>query len=295
MLDFDAAWKELQAIRRKPDNCLQWNKRAPRYDSTDSKNLYVEDFMRLARIRDGESVFDMGCGTGPLAIRLAEEGHAVTAADFSEGMLAKFSENMEQHGLPDGSIRRIHMSWEDDWSEFGLVDDMVDVAIASRSMSVADLREALGKLNRIARRRACATMSTGASPRVDLNVLRAIDVPIAPSQDYLYAFGMLAQGGFEPTVEYIYSARKDTFDSVEQAREDFNAMIATGAPQLSDAERHAAEQRMAAWLDRHLIDNPEAGLPDKKGLPQGVLTLDVTRIVPWAFIAWDTKKGSLPC
>ncbi len=292
MLDFDAAWKELQAIRRRPDNSLQWSKRAPRYDSTDAKNLYAEEFLRRADVRDGESVFDMGCGTGMLAVVLAEQGHDVIAADFSEGMLGKFAENMAHRGIADESIRRILMSWEDDWTAFGLQPDMVDVAFASRSISVADLRDALTKLTRIARRRACITMTTGVSPRVDPAVLHACDIPVAASRDYLYAFGLLAQAGFEPTVSYIRSERKDTFPSVESAREDFFAMIDSGAPELSGSELEAAQERMSAWLDEHLIDNPDAGKPDKKGLPQGKLTLDMTRIVSWAFIAWDTKKGA---
>ncbi len=292
MLDFDAAWKELQAIRRRPDDSLQWTKRAPRYDSTDAKNLYAEEFLQLADVRDGESVFDMGCGTGVLSVLLAEQGHPVTAADFSEGMLAKFSENMAHRGIADDAIRRILMSWEDDWSAFGLEPDMVDVAFASRSIAVADLRTALAKLTGIARRRACITMTTGVSPRVDPAVLRACEIPMVASHDYLYAFGLLAQAGFEPTVSYIHSQRKDTFPSRESALEDFFAMIDSGAPGLEGEELEAARGRMAAWLDAHLIDNPDAGKPDKKGLPQGRLALDVNRIVSWAFIAWDTTKGT---
>lgn len=292
MLDFDAAWKELQAIRRSPDDKLQWTKRAPRYDSTDAKNLYAEEFLRLADVRDGESVFDMGCGTGMLSVILAEQGHEVCAADFSEGMLAKFAENMAQRGIEDDRIRRILMSWEDDWSAFGIEDGMVDVAFASRSISVADLRAALAKLTRIARRRACVTMTTGVSPRVDPAVLRACGIPMIQSRDFLYAFGLLAQAGFEPEVSYIHSQRKDTFPTRESAREDFFAMIDSGAPSLSGTELEAARERMSAWLDAHLVDNPDAGKPDKKGLPQGALTLDTTRIVSWAFIAWDTEKGS---
>ena len=34
-------------------------------------------------------------------------------------------------------------------------------------------------------------------------------------------------------------------------------------------------------------------MPDKKGYPQGPLTLDYQRIVPWAFISWNAKDGQL--
>ena len=45
-------------------------------------------------MQPGETVFDMGCGTGTLAAEMATSGHKVIAADFSSGMLAKLRENM---------------------------------------------------------------------------------------------------------------------------------------------------------------------------------------------------------
>lgn len=351
MLDFDAEWKRLQAERSKPDDIARWNKRSARYDTKDARNLYAEEFLALARIKPGETVFDMGCGTGALAMPLAASGHRVIAADFSDGMLEKLHENMGLRGVTKlgleafdeqtpyeeaasengateaakaslarkmatsgnpasttsatppapvaapatstSGVAPVLMSWEDDWSAYGLRENMVDVAFASRSIAVADLRPALAKLSRIARRRCCVTMATGTSPRVDPAILEAIDVPVSPSRDFVYAFGLLAQAGFEPEVRYIHSPRKDTFTSPEDALEDFSAMIAIGSPALSAAEAEAARSRLRAWLDAHLVDNPEAGKPDKKGLPQGALTLDRVRIIPWAFISWDAKAATL--
>ena len=37
------------------------------------------------------NVFDMGCGTGALAVPLGLAGHKVVAADFSRGMLDRMS------------------------------------------------------------------------------------------------------------------------------------------------------------------------------------------------------------
>ena len=315
MLDFDEEWKRQQARRPQPDDALGWNKRAPRYDSRDARNLYAEEFIARAGIAPGETAFDMGCGTGSLAVPLAEAGHRVIAADFSEGMLAKLKENARIHGVealeldkveadgdrddgaPErGRIEALHMSWEDDWSAFGLADGMADVAIASRSIAVADLRAALYKLNRIARRRCCITMATGTSPRVDPAVLADIGVPASPSRDFVYAFGLLAQAGFEPDVSYIHSSRTDTFPDRETAFDDFSRMVAIGADAafLADEEAmRAARERLSAWLDAHLADNPNAGMPDKKGVPQGALMLDFTRTVSWAFLSWNPHAATL--
>ena len=155
MLDFEKEWEFIQQTRPKPTDAQGWNKRSARYDNKDAKNAYAEEFIKKAGILPGESVFDMGCGTGTIDVLLAKQGHSVLAADFSDGMLEKLSENARMH---DVRIDAIKMSWEDDWSHFGLADNMVDVAIASRSMAVPRLDEALDKLTRIARRHCCITM-----------------------------------------------------------------------------------------------------------------------------------------
>ena len=290
MLDFDAAWKDLQLTRKRPACSAHWNKRAARYDSKDAKNLYALEFIEKSQFTGNETILDMGCGTGALAVPLAKAGHSIIAADFSEGMLDKLRENMDIHQIT--SIKPILMSWEDDWEAHGITDNCVDVVIASRSIAVDDLQSALAKICRIAKKRCCITMATETTPRVDPAILKAINVPINPSRDFIYAFGMLAQHGFEPQVSYIHSQRKDTFDSHEEILEDFTAMIEVGSPSLSPEEFTAARERLSDWISQHTIANPQAGQPDKKGYPQGALTLDHNRIISWAFITWDSKKGA---
>ena len=287
MIDFNEEWKRIQLTRTPPKDAAHWTKKSARYDAKDAKNAYAEAFLKLAGIHPGETVLDMGCGTGALAVPLALAGHEVYAADFSEGMLDKLSENMAVRDAQ--SITPILMSWEDDWDAQGFTENTVDVAFASRSIAVADLEAALDKLTRVARRRCCITLTTGTSPTVDPNILHAIDVPLSPTRDFVYAFGILAQKGFEPTVDYIHSTRKDTFDTQAEALEDFSRMIDISNPSMPHEEREAAVSRLNDWLSNHIVDNPDAGKPDKKGLPEGLLCLDILRIVSWAFIAWDTR------
>lgn len=287
MLDFEKEWELIQQTRPKPTDAQGWNRRSARYDSKDAKNAYAEEFIERAGILSGESVFDMGCGTGTIDVLLAKKGHSVLAADFSEGMLGKLAENARIH---DVSIDSVKMSWEDTWDDFGITDNMVDVAIASRSMAVPRLDEALEKLTRIARRHCCITMTTGTAPCIDSRILSAIGIPASSTKDYLYAFGILAQQGFEPCVSYIYSTRKDTFDSHEEALCDFSRMIDRCGTPLTLEESAGAKDRLSRWLSDHIVENPDAGKPDRKGLPEGILCLDVLRVISWACISWDTQK-----
>ncbi len=289
MIDFSGEWKRAQLTRRPPKDAEHWSKKSARYDSKDVKNLYAEEFLRRAEIHPGESVFDMGCGTGSLAVPLALSGHQVWAADFSEGMLSKLSENMVMRQA--SSITPLLMSWEDDWETFGITENMVDIAIASRSIAVDDLEAALNKLTWVARRRCCISIPTGTSPTIDPSLLRQIDVPVSPTHDFVYAFGILAQQGLEPTVDYIHSTRKDTFNTHEEALEDFSRMIDLSNPSMPAPERAAAIERLSQWLAAHIVNNPDAGKPNKKGLPEGRLCLDQLRIVSWAFIAWNVPKA----
>lgn len=287
MIDFNEEWKRLHLTRAPLKDAAHWTKKSARYDTKDAKNAYAEAFLALADVREGESVFDMGCGTGSLAVALALAGHEVYAADFSEGMLGKLAENIALRGAKN--VNSILMSWEDDWKAFGIEENMVDVAFASRSIAVADLASALDKLTRVARRRCCITLTTGVSPNVDPHILRAVGVPVSPTRDFVYAFGILAQQGFEPTVDYIHSVRKDTFDTQAEALVDFSRMIDLSAPYLLPEEREAAVERLDSWLSKHIVENPDAGKPDRKGVPEGLLCLDVLRTVSWAFLAWSTQ------
>ena len=106
MIDFDAAWRHLQQTTKAPDDCQRWNKKAARYDSRDAKNLYAEAFVELARVQPGETVFDMGCGTGTLAAEMASRGHKTIVGDFSSGMLAKLRENMALRGIKVAELDR---------------------------------------------------------------------------------------------------------------------------------------------------------------------------------------------
>ena len=288
-MDFDAEWKRLQLQRKRPDDSTKWDAKSARFDSKDSKNIYAQEFVSRMELRPADTVFDMGCGSGPLSMILANQGHDVLAADFSAGMLEKFHQNLAQHN-PPATVKTLLMSWEDDWTQFGISDQMVDVALASRSISAFDLRMCLEKLTRIARRRVFITLSTGASPRIDPVLLREIDVtPDVDANDYLYAFGMLAQAGLEPTVDYIRSPRKDTWATPQEAVEDLSTMIDLAAPSYDEASRNAARGRLQAWIDQHLVPNPDAGARDRKGFVQQALTLDRIRIVPWAFISWEAS------
>jgi len=82
-----------------------WDRRAPTFDehaghglfSDDQRRAWLELFARFSE-RPHE-VLDVGCGTGFIALRFAELGHAVTGIDLSPLMIDRAESKAERAGL----------------------------------------------------------------------------------------------------------------------------------------------------------------------------------------------------
>ncbi len=273
--DWNEEWKQLQEARSHADEAAVWDERAKTYPvKHGSQEGYAEAFLQLAGILPGETVLDMGCGTGTLATPLAQAGNHVIACDFSNGMLQKMLEDQAILGVTGVEARK--MSWADDWEAFGLGANCVDVAIASRSIVTDDLQESLMKLDSVARRRACITLPCGPSPRTDERLLAVLGVNMRAGRDFMYAFNILAANGINPEVAYITSVRKETYASPEEALADYTRIAEDAVRGLMDEqERSTIPGKIKDWLASNLIQ-------DEQGFH-----LAQERKITWAFIAWQ--------
>lgn len=293
MLDLAEEWRKLDAVRHKPDAQAHWDKRARTYSFHDAPNDYVRSFIAKMQLAGGESVLDMGCGTGSLAVPLAKSGHGVVAADFSEGMLERVRENAAAagvpvvkpagqgaFGVPAGAVCPLRMSWEDDWARFGLGKGAVDVALASRSIITHDLEDSIRKLSAAARKRVCVTAGTGVSPRVDERVAKAMGLNLQRHNDALFVFGIASGLGYEPTVSYIHSPRMKAYRSPDEAYYSLLKTMEYVGDAAQQVSADIAAKRLKDWLGTHLVveQSPDGGQR---------WHLDKPRDVPWAFISWD--------
>ena len=83
-----------------------WDTRAAGYSATiheqlqNGEALYFRELLREGAPRSGTlDCLDIGCGPGFFSILLANEGHRVTAVDYSEGMLAQAKANFVETGV----------------------------------------------------------------------------------------------------------------------------------------------------------------------------------------------------
>lgn len=278
--DWNDEWIRLQDRQGKSDNASHWDARAKSFATKHgSQSPYVDRFLELAAIRPGETVLDMGCGSGTLAIPLSLEGHKVIACDFSSGMLSALREAMSAKGAT--SITEIQMSWDDDWAACGVSKRCVDVALASRSIATHDLKMALEKLGSAARRRACITLPCGATPKVNARLMKAAGLEAYVGRDFLYAFNILCQLGYFPTIDYIPSTRVETFDSFDDAVQHYSELVWHAAHGLAPDDAMAqVPAKLEAWLNESLVEE------------SGIFRLKEPLTVTWAFIAWNVNRDS---
>lgn len=267
-IDWAAAWRDEQKRRNSPDDAASWNERAKGYAKVSGTSSYATTFLARAGIEPGETVLDMGCGSGTLSIPLAQAGHEVYACDFAQAML----DVLMERAFHDGVAEHIHpmlVAWDDDWERAGM--PVCDVALASRSIATDDMQASLIKLDAHARRRVCITLTTGLSPRIDPRLLEAIGREQPRYPDCVFAFNILWGLGIRPDLSYIDSSRESRFES-------FDAAIDKNA-QLMNA---TTEERgkLVAFAREHLHERCGAD-------GMAYWEFDHQRVTPWAFLAWD--------
>ena len=208
-IDWGKEWIIRSDARNEPDDSSIWDARSQDYSMRRDMSDYASAFLAGLDLAPGDTVFDMGSGTGALAIPLAEMGCRVICGDFSSGMRAALRKSAEEAGVSD-AISTVDMSWDDDWQAAGVAPKSVDIAVASRSVMVYDLGSALEKLESIARKQVAITVPTRFGPRAEREVGEILyGIPYLP--DFIYAVNILFYMGRSPNVSYIGSY-KDTED-----------------------------------------------------------------------------------
>ncbi len=107
-----------------------WSRRAADWDHSSMPGLekIAAAVVREAGSVDGADVVDLGCGSGQLALGLAESARSVTAVDFSAQMLALLDERAKAAGLSNVTTVRSTLQALD------LAENSVDVIVTNYAL-----------------------------------------------------------------------------------------------------------------------------------------------------------------
>lgn len=266
--DWNQVWREKSRKRSFTTRDSNfWNRRAPSFSEHAVKTGYAEAFLRIVKPKRDWTILDIGCGAGTLAIPFAECVRGVTAVDFSETMLELLMGQSAKTGITN--IRTIRASWEDDWDKAHI--EPHDVAIASRSLVVRDLREAIIKLNNVAKRRVYISTIVGDGP-YDRHIFEAIGRELNMGPDYIYTYNLLYQMDIYAYIDFIIEKNHKTYEDRDAALMSIRWML--GNMTIEE------EERLNDYLGKHLIYDA------------GRWMMDYYNTVRWAVLWWEKEATS---
>lgn len=260
-IDFAEMYKEHKSVTDfKGKSSGDWDDKSKEMAVSVQKSPYVDDFISRMQISADDTVLDIGCGPGTLAIPLAKQVKEVIAIDFSAKMLEELEKYAKEEGLTN--IKTYHLSWEDDWS----VLPQVDIAVASRSFEVKDIDNALSKMNEKVKKACYITYKAGGS-FVDTDILDYIGKKIVMKPDFWYIPMILYKKGHFPYVDYIATSK----GSIKSQNEDeFVESLIWSLGSLDEAQQDKAREYYKEFIEKQ----------HQKPKP-----------FTWAFVSWNTQKS----
>jgi len=240
----------------------EWNKKASSFSQRTWQTTYASQFLQQAQIAPTDTVIDMGCGPGTLAIPLAKIVRCITAIDYSEGMLDQLERFIEEMGI--NNIKPVQCSWDSDWNEHDI--GLHDVAIASRSMNIDNLEEGIRKLDAHARKQVIIADRISPSP-FDPDAFEAIGRPFDSGPDYIHTLNTLYTLGIHPLVKHIEMEPEQNFTDLSEALDSYRWMFRD----LNSDE----DKALSTFLQSRIIARQDERITIRRRFPQR-----------WAMISW---------
>lgn len=202
-IDFNRLYREhLARSGRTFKPASEWDSKAIEMRTKVLESSYAKEFVRRVEVSENDIVLDVGCGPGTIGLALAAKIKKLYGLDYSQGMLTALEQNAVELQL--SNVETILASWdEDDWSAVPICD----IAVVSRSSIVADMDDALTKLNTHARKRVYMTHLVGGR-FVSREIAELLGRKDTSFPDHMYVLNMLYQRNIYPTLDYIEPASR---------------------------------------------------------------------------------------
>lgn len=256
-IDFNELYKEQKSKTSfKAKNSDDWDKKADSMNQRVHKSIYNDEFLELLNIKGIDSLLDVGCGVGNLSLKLAPKLSQVYSLDYSKVMLEVLEKNAKEQNIIN--IKTINKSWYDSWEDI----PNADLVIASRSMEVKDMKEALSKLNEKANKKVVVSYKVGGS-FVAQEILDAMGRVIIKKPDYIYLVNILYSMGVNASVNFVRSEGRNT---IYTSKENFIQSVSWSIDGLNTDE----VKRLENYYDSLELDKKQEA-----------------DYVKWAIISWN--------
>ncbi len=233
----------------------EWDSKAADMRTKVLDSEYRSDFVSRVQCDPEDTVLDVGCGPGTIGLALAPKVKQVYGLDYSQGMLTAMLQNATE--LQVDNVQPILASWEDDWSDV----PVCDIAVVSRASIVADMDDALDKLNHHARKKVYMTQLVGGR-FVSREIAELLGREDRSFPDHMYIMNMLYQRNIYPTLDYIESPSRLAGGS---SLEELIDKVRWSFGELSAED----EEKLSAWYQRDPEYAQQGGEPMR-----------------WAFMSW---------
>ena len=255
-IDFGQLYREHLArsgrVFKTPED---WDSKAAKMRTQVLDSAYRSEFVSKVTCTSEDTVLDIGTGPGTIALALAPQAKQVYGLDYSPGMLDAMMKNAAQLGLVN--VQPILASWDEDWSAV----PVCDIVVVSRASIVADMDDALDKVNQHARKKVYMTQVVGGRfGSREMEELLAREDRSFP--DHMYIINMLYQRNIYPTVDYIESSSR-LAGSTSLA--EFIEKVSASFGELSAEDI----EKVTAWYQRDPQYAQQGGEPTR-----------------WAFLSW---------
>lgn len=213
-IDWKGVWNRHWRLASKGEGVEFWERQAGHLDgqlAAYRDEAYVRELLRRMDVSPECTVLDVGCGTGALAIPLARRVRRVTALDWSPAMLRVLRQKAREARVDN--IVPVTRDWLE--VEIGRELEPHDVVVASRSLPMGDLREALTQLDRATKRRCYLTWS--ARDDYEDEVAAVLGSEHHASPPYTIIYNMLYHMGICADVDILETPCGLEFASLDEA------------------------------------------------------------------------------
>ena len=239
VIDWNEIWnRELidhWKVYGKRSGAGQWHSRSAArkyWERTQKKHRHrIDDIIRDLNVSPSSRILDIGAGPGIISIPLANKVSHITAVDPSPGMISVLDEKASELGI--SNIHSLQKYWEDVQPSKDLLLPY-DIVIASLSLDMLNIRQALEKMDRVCSKAVYLYWFAGepsweTHTRKLMPLLHGTSYSPFPKSDIL--FNVLYQMGIYPNISKTTYHYIEKYESSKEALSHYRNYFRVSTPE----------------------------------------------------------------